>query len=159
LSGIITAAHAAFDACNDFFPHGQVPKGRESGRELCFDEFAVFYSAYYKRPIYSIEKLDKARLSQEHLKRTNQFYEEARLPSKERAHLDDYKNSGYDRGHNAPSGDMTNERAMAQSFSLANMMPQAPENNRGIWAKNVEGPTRKYALRADGPSPLPYTLL
>jgi endonuclease G len=45
---------------------------------------------------------------------------------------------------------MTNERAMAQSFSLANMMPQARQNNQGIWAKNVEEPTRQYVKRIDG---------
>lgn len=39
---------------------------------------------------------------------------------------------------------------MAQSFSLANMVPQAPENNRGIWAKNIEKPVRQYAMRAAG---------
>jgi endonuclease G len=27
------------------------------------------------------------------------------------------------------------------------MMPQASENNRGIWAKAVERPTRQYVLR------------
>jgi len=39
---------------------------------------------------------------------------------------------------------------MAQSFSLANMVPQAPEHNRGPWAKSVEQATRKYAARATG---------
>jgi endonuclease G len=39
---------------------------------------------------------------------------------------------------------------MAQSFSLANMVPQAPEHNRGVWAKSVEAATRKYASRATG---------
>ena len=39
---------------------------------------------------------------------------------------------------------------MAQSFSLANMMPQARQNNQGIWAKNVEEPTRLYAKRVTG---------
>ena len=29
-------------------------------------------------------------------------------------------------------------------------MPQARENNRGIWAKQVEQATRHYALRASG---------
>jgi endonuclease G len=66
----------------------------------------------------------------------------------ERALLLDYRGSGYDRGHNAPAGDMSNERSMAQSFSLANMMPQARQNNQGIWAKNVEEPTRAYIKRA-----------
>jgi endonuclease G len=39
---------------------------------------------------------------------------------------------------------------MAQSFSLANMMPQARQNNQGIWAKNIEEPTRSYVKRAEG---------
>jgi endonuclease G len=39
---------------------------------------------------------------------------------------------------------------MAQSFSLANMMPQARQNNQGIWAKRVEEPTRMYVKRIDG---------
>jgi endonuclease G len=39
---------------------------------------------------------------------------------------------------------------MEQSFSLANMVPQAPEHNRGVWAKSVELATRKFAARADG---------
>jgi endonuclease G len=39
---------------------------------------------------------------------------------------------------------------MAQSFSLANMMPQARQNNQGIWAKNVEEPTRLYIKRTAG---------
>ena len=39
---------------------------------------------------------------------------------------------------------------MAQSFTLANMVPQAPEHNRGVWAKTVESATRKYASRATG---------
>jgi len=30
------------------------------------------------------------------------------------------------------------------------MVPQAPEHNRGVWAKTVESATRKYASRATG---------
>lgn len=123
---------------------------QEAGRDLCFDSFAVLYSPYSKKPIYTVEKLNRARLTGDRPKRTNNFYEEARLRNSERSRLQDYQGSGWDRGHNAPAADMPNENAMAQSFSLANMMPQAPENNRGVWSKDVEQATRKFALRSKG---------
>ncbi|MBK1642702.1 hypothetical protein CKO12_12645 [Chromatium okenii] len=34
--------------------------------------------------------------------------------------------------------------------SLANMIPQAPNLNRGIWAKSIESATRKYVMRTSG---------
>lgn len=52
--------------------------------------------------------------------------------------------------HMAPAGDMPTARAMAQSFSLANMVPQAAKHNGGTWAKAVEQATRQYAARATG---------
>ena len=144
------SAHALFDQCKSLFPDQQVPSSVQVGRDLCFDDFAILYSPTDKKPIYTVEKLNGRALEGQRPRRTNQFYEEARLPLRERALLADYRGSGYDRGHNVPAGDMTRERGMAQSFSLANMMPQAPQNNQGIWAKRVEEPTRMYAKRAAG---------
>lgn len=141
------SAFALFDACKDLFPNQQIPSSPQAGRDLCFDDFAIYYSPLDKKPIYTVEKLNGAQLLELRPRRTNQFYEEARLPLKERALLSDYRGSGYDRGHNVPAGDMTSEKGMAQSFSLANMMPQARQNNQGIWAKNVEEATRLYAKR------------
>lgn len=144
------SALALFEECKDLFPNRQIPSSPQVGRDLCFDSFAIYYSPSDKKPIYTVEKLNGERLAVPHPRRTNQFYEEARLPFRERGLLSDYRGSGYDRGHNAPAGDMGSEKAMAQSFSLANMMPQARQNNQGIWAKNVEEPTRQYAKRAAG---------
>lgn len=144
------SAYALFEDCKDLFPNQQIPTTQQAGRDLCFDSFAIYYSPLEKKPVYTVEKLSREQLLAPHPRRSNQFYEEARLPFAERALLSDYRGSGYDRGHNAPAGDMSNERSMAQSFSLANMMPQARQNNQGIWAKNVEEPTRLYAKRAAG---------
>jgi endonuclease G len=144
------SASALFDQCKDLFPSQQIPSTSQVGRDLCFDDFAIYYSPADKKPIYTVEKLNGEQLQAPRPRRTNQFYEEARLPMNERALLADYRGSGYDRGHNVPAGDMTRERGMAQSFSLANMMPQARQNNQGIWAKRVEEPTRMYIKRAQG---------
>ena len=46
----------------------------------------------------------------------------------------DYRGSGYDRGHVAPSADRTrNEADNTATFLMTNMMPQVPELNRGVW--------------------------
>jgi endonuclease G len=142
------SAFALFEQCKDLFPAQQIPSTAQAGRDLCFDDFAIYYSPIDKKPIYAVERLNGEQLQAPHPRRTNQFYEEARLPFQERALLADYRGSGYDRGHNVPAGDMTHERGMAQSFSLANMMPQARQNNQGIWSKRVEEPTRMYIKRA-----------
>ena len=144
------SAFALFDQCKDLFPAQRVPSTPQIGRDLCFSDFAIYYSPIDKKPIYTIEKLNGEQFKGPHPRRTNQFYEEARLAMHERSLLADYRGSGYDRGHNVPAGDMTSEQGMAQSFSLANIMPQARQNNQGIWAKRVEEPTRMYIKRAQG---------
>ncbi len=48
----------------------------------------------------------------------------------------DYNNSGYDRGHLAPSADRTNTVANnSATFLMTNIIPQAPDNNRGPWSE------------------------
>jgi len=57
----------------------------------------------------------------------------------------DYSGSGYDRGHLCPSGDRTVSVALnEETFLMSNMMPQAPDNNQGVWA-NLETYCRTLA--------------
>lgn len=49
-----------------------------------------------------------------------------------------YSGSGFDRGHNCPSGDRTiSAAANSATFLMDNMIPQAPNNNQQTWA-NME---------------------
>ncbi|MCM1451606.1 MAG: DNA/RNA non-specific endonuclease [Clostridium sp.] len=61
--------------------------------------------------------------------------------------LEDYKNSGYDRGHMCPAGDMKwSVQAMRDCFLLTNMCPQAHALNNGAW-KSLEESCRTWAVR------------
>ncbi len=61
------------------------------------------------------------------------------------AELDDYRRSGYDRGHLIPAADASwSEQAMSETFFLSNMSPQEPSFNRGIWA-DLEATVRHFA--------------
>ncbi len=145
-----------FNVCQEIFPNNtpislaKFEKNKFQPLPLCFDQFAVVYSQKTKTPLVVVEKFtpNRARNTGK-LERTNQFFQDTRINRNYRSVLDDYKNSGYDRGHMAPAADMTEERAMQQSFALTNIVPQNPENNREAW-KKIEEDTRKYAKRSKG---------
>jgi endonuclease G len=62
------------------------------------------------------------------------------------AQLEDYRSSGYDRGHLCPAGDMKlNKTAMSESFYLSNCSPQDRDFNAGIW-NDLENLVRSWAL-------------
>lgn len=150
----LPASTGNFGGCRQYFPNGESPKVQSGAndhlRALCFDGFAVLHSGKTKTPVFSAEVLNRQSLAAAREEsRTDVFFEDARLPDGERAHLQDYAGSGFDRGHTSPAGDRDNPQAMAQSFSLANMVPQSPENNRKTWA-GIEKATRSYVNRAQG---------
>ena len=63
------------------------------------------------------------------------------------ATLDDYRNSGFDRGHMAPAGDMKwDKQAMHDSHYLTNICPQDHALNGGRWG-SLEAKCREWALK------------
>lgn len=59
----------------------------------------------------------------------------------------EYSNSGYDRGHMAPAGDMKwDSEAMNDAFYMTNMVPQAKALNSGAW-KTLEEKCRQWAKK------------
>ncbi len=139
-------------ACPALFADGQAPvltnpKLTARTVPLCFEAFAVLHSGLTHTPLYSAEHLTRASVAAARtVARDDSFHEELRLPADERASLEDYVRSGFDRGHLAPAGDMPTLSAQAESFSLANIVPQNRVLNRGLWA-DIEESTRRLATR------------
>jgi endonuclease G, mitochondrial len=135
-------------ACPEHFASGQSPdfinqKLTAKTREVCYSGYAVTHSGVTRTPLYSAEHLTRERLLQgKGLKRQNRFHPDEHIPQSERAELHHYARSGYDRGHVAPSADMFDVQSQYECFSLANMVPQVPENNRGPW-EGIESTVRK----------------
>ncbi|RAJ82204.1 endonuclease G [Chitinophaga dinghuensis] len=77
------------------------------------------------------------------MSRANDFRPDADLPeSFYQVSQTSYIGSGFDRGHNCPSGDRTFSRdANEATFLMTNMIPQAPNHNQHLWA-NLENYTR-----------------
>lgn len=146
------AAHAAPTQCPEHFAAGQAPnllnpRLATGTRALCFQAFAVLHSALTRTPLYSAEHLTADRIDAARgMARTGEFHAETALPPDGRADLADYARSGFDRGHMSPSGDMPDMAAQQESFSLANMVPQAPRLNRGLW-EGIESAVRTLAER------------
>ena len=136
--------------CPEHFAGGVAPivtnhKLKTSTQEVCFQAFAVLHSGVSRTPLYSAEHLTRSNLElAKTLSRKDSFHPESTLPLQDRAELRDYARSGYDRGHMSPNGDMPDRSAQAESFSLANMVPQVHANNAGIWA-GIEGAARQLA--------------
>lgn len=142
-SALLAAPALAFaqaPACPQLFAGGQPPallnpKLGQRTTLLCNDAYAVLASGVTRGAVWSAEhptaaSLDAARATP----REGQFHVEDRLPPGDQARLEDYRRSGFDRGHMTPSGDMPDAQSQQQTFSLANMVPQTAQLNRGVWA-------------------------
>ena len=72
---------------------------------FCYEAFAVLHSGITKTPVFVAQRLNRQSVEDADEKRDKRFSADARLPSGERAELDDSMKSGYSRGHMAPMGD------------------------------------------------------
>ena len=146
-----TAFAAGFDDCPQFFASKPPTiSGFGQQRALCFEEFAILHSGQTKTPLYTAQRLNAKTLDHaKDLKRIDKFYEEARLPQAVRALLSDYRRSGLSRGHMAGAADMGTKFGKAQSYSLANMVPQDPTQNGKPWSQ-IEQEARRLDIHHVG---------
>lgn len=121
----------------------EIPATEEGEQIVTHKSYALVYDEETEQAKWVAWELTKDELNGE-AERKNNFKEDP-LISTGSAADDDYKGSGYDRGHLAPAADMTwSQEAMDESFYYSNMSPQHPSLNRGIW-KRLETKAREWA--------------
>ena len=78
--------------------------------------------------------------------RDNSYYEDEEVPNP-RATYEDYRGSGWSKGHMCPAGDNKwSELAMRESNLLTNICPQDRSLNSGVWNK-IEQDCRRWAKK------------
>ncbi len=82
-------------------------------------------------------------------KRSDNFQPDFDIKKGPIAYTEDYRGSGYDRGHMCPAADCKhNRQAMNDCFLMSNMCPQSHELNAGDW-EALESRCRRWAVAYD----------
>lgn len=118
----------------------EIPKG--GSQTVQYNGYTLSYNTQYKQADWVAYTLDIEELNTKATGRTDDFREDPKVNG---AHLIDYKNSGYDRGHLCPSADRTSSVELcSETYLLSNMSPQIHRFNAGLWLK-AEDATRDAA--------------
>lgn len=111
--------------------------------------YTVSYNSRLNVPNWVAWELNLDKLV-ERESRSDKFLPDPDLPANKAVTTDDYKHSGWDRGHMCPAGDNRwHWRAMQESFYMTNICPQNHNLNRGDW-KELEEACRRWAEQ-EGP--------
>ncbi|MGH0054274.1 MAG: DNA/RNA non-specific endonuclease [Sphaerochaetaceae bacterium] len=125
------------------FPDLELPEYEETDIVISHPGYTLLYDEEYEQARWVAYELTRSELYGMY-EREDDFRSDPSIPSGS-ASLDDYRGSGYDRGHLIPAADLSwSEEAMSGSFYLSNMSPQEGQFNRGIWSK-LEATVRNFA--------------
>ena len=147
LANVIQSAPATTEAlpadANALFP---APLNGMPEKILVRRGYTVSYNLEHNLPNWVAWELTPDKLI-ERESRTDKFLPDPDLPEDVAVTTDDYKRSGWDRGHMCPAGDNRwHWRAMQESFYMTNICPQHHNLNRGDW-KELEEACRDWAQR------------
>ncbi len=109
--------------------------------------FTLCYSEPHEQAAWVAYQLTRGEVqSQKASRKDMQFADDKDVPTGS-ATKDDYRNTGFDKGHLAPAADMKwSVKAMRECFLLSNISPQRHEFNAGIW-EDLESAVRAVAVR------------
>jgi endonuclease G len=117
---------------------------RRKEQIIYHEGYTVSYNSEYKIANWVAYELTKEEADGK-IKRSDKFLSDPMVEEDETVTNEDYKQSGYDKGHLAPAGDMKwSYKAMQESFYFTNICPQNKGLNAGIW-NTLEKQCRKWA--------------
>ena len=121
----------------------EIPSGGK-GEVIQHTGYTLSYNEEYEVPQWVAYELTREEVVTQSVERKDNFREDKAV-STGSATLNDYKKSGYDRGHMAPAADFRwSFDAMNDTFYLSNMCPQTHAFNAGIWS-DLEEAVRSIA--------------
>ncbi len=114
---------------SDFLPKGPCPE------VVSYRYFKLCYSPKHRQALWTAHWLTINSITGS-AKRKNNYRADYEIINP--VNSNDYRGTGFDRGHLVPAADMKlNQKAMDETFFMTNMSPQKPDFNRKIWA-NLE---------------------
>ncbi len=114
-------------------------------------QYIVGYSYLFRQPRWALQIIndETMRHPEDDFDRLDNFREDLRIPENFRSTLEDYKGSGFDRGHLINSADRKGSKIInSETFLLSNMSPQKPGFNRDIWLE-LEDAVRDLAEKKE----------
>lgn len=143
LSACGHSQNAAYHTRTDLKLQHCFPELRKGESVVYHKGFALVYNETYEQAAWVGYMLTRQRVNGT-VPRQDNFREDTAIVTKS-AQLEDYRGSGYDRGHLCPSGSMKwDVTANDESFLLSNMSPQEKRFNAGLW-NTIEDRVREWA--------------
>lgn len=136
-------AASTLSACADF---GDAQTENPELHEIVYEGYEVLYNSAYKIPVWVKYELTSSETEGEYSRKGKNFRQDLSLNAPQ-ADNDDYRNSGWSRGHMAPAGDFRwSDAAMSETFYFTNCCPQNQTLNAGQWS-TLEQKVRTWAKR------------
>ncbi len=107
--------------------------------------YALGYSFKYKSALWVSYILNKNSIGVD-VERGEDYYADPDIPAQYRVDPDDYANTGFDKGHLAPSASVDfSRKSNDETFAMSNVVLQDPILNRRAWGK-LERLIRKWTF-------------
>jgi endonuclease G len=140
------------EQCPEFFPGSLTATNPDRLVTICRINYAIIYDTRCKIPLLTFENLVASEVDGKE-PRVDAFRIDPALWKDHASKLSDYANSGYDRGHMVPVGDMSEDSvSQLQTYYLSNIVPQNPNFNRGMWKRLEQYVREIVASRDDRPT-------